>query len=67
MSVAKVNGQDIFYTDSGGSGEAVILSHGFLMDGSMFDAQVAGLRGQCRCITWDERGYGGTGTTGPFT
>ena len=67
MSVAEVNGQRISYQDSGGEGPAILFSHGFLMDGSMFDAQVAGLRDQFRCITWDERGYGGTGTTGPFT
>jgi len=67
MSVAKVNGQDIFYTDSGGSGEAVILSHGFLMDGSMFEDQVEALRGEFRCVTWDERGHGATPAPGPFT
>jgi pimeloyl-ACP methyl ester carboxylesterase len=67
MSVAEVNGQRISYEDSGGDGPAILFSHGFLMDGSMFDDQVAGLREQFRCITWDERGHGGTLANGPFT
>ena len=40
MSVANVNGQSINYVDSGGEGLAVIFSHGFLMDLTMFDQQV---------------------------
>jgi 3-oxoadipate enol-lactonase len=67
MSIAEVNGQRISYTDSGGDGLAVIFSHGFLMDGSMFDAQVEALRGDYRCVTWDERGHGGTPAPAPFT
>jgi pimeloyl-ACP methyl ester carboxylesterase len=67
MSVAEVNGQRLSYQDSGGDGPVIIFSHGFLMDGSMFDSQVAGLRGEFRCITWDERGHGGTAATAPFT
>ena len=57
---AKVNGQEIFYADSGGNGPVVILGHGFLMDQSMFDAQVAALSPEFRLITWDERGFGQT-------
>jgi pimeloyl-ACP methyl ester carboxylesterase len=67
MSVAEVNGQHISFHDSGGDRPAIIFSHGFLMDGSMFDTQVAGLADEFRCITWDERGHGGTAATGPFT
>jgi pimeloyl-ACP methyl ester carboxylesterase len=67
MSVADVHGQRISYTDHGGEGPPVIFSHGFLMDGSMFDAQVAALSPHFRCITWDERGHGATPATGPFT
>jgi pimeloyl-ACP methyl ester carboxylesterase len=67
MSVAEVNGQRISYTDHGGSGPAVLFSHGFLMDGSMFEAQVEALRDDYRCVTWDERGHGDTTATGPFT
>ena len=67
MAFADVNGQHIRYEDSGGEGPPVIFSHGFLMDHSMFDPQVAALRGEFRCITWDERGFGDTAATAPFT
>jgi pimeloyl-ACP methyl ester carboxylesterase len=67
MPVAAINGQQITYTDSGGDGPPIIFSHGFLMDHTMFDAQVAALSADHRCITWDERGFGATPATGPFT
>jgi pimeloyl-ACP methyl ester carboxylesterase len=67
MPVAAVNGIEINYTDSGGQGPAVVLSHGFLMDQTMFDQQVAALAPEYRVITWDERGHGGTRAPGPFT
>ena len=60
MAYAEVNGQRIFYTDSGGDGPAVVLSHGFLMDHAMFDPQVAALAPEFRVIAWDERGFGAT-------
>ena len=60
MAFAKVNSQEIFYTDSGGNGPVVILAHGFLMDQTMFDPQVAVLSPEFRVITWDERGFGQT-------
>ncbi len=31
MPFADANGQKLYYTDSGGDGPAVLLSHGFLM------------------------------------
>jgi 3-oxoadipate enol-lactonase len=64
---ASVNGISIAYSDSGGDGPAVVLSHGYLMDSSMFDPQVAALSAEYRVITWDERGFGGTKATEPFT
>ncbi len=67
MSVAEVNGQRISYADTGGDGRAVLFSHGFLLDGSMFDAQVEALRDTFRCVTWDARGHGGTPALAPFT
>ena len=60
MPVAKVRGENLHYEDSGGSGLPIVLSHGFLMDGEMFDAQVRALRGSHRVITWDQRGHGRT-------
>ena len=67
MQTAELNGTTIAYADTGGKGPVVILSHGFLMDHSMFDAQVEALRATHRVVTWDERGFGGTRATGDFT
>lgn len=67
MNTARINGISLAYVDSGGDLPAIILSHGFLMDHSMFDAQVEALRHSHRVITWDERGFGGTKATGEFT
>jgi 3-oxoadipate enol-lactonase len=67
MPIATVNDVSISYSDSGGDRPAVVLSHGYLMDSSMFDPQVAALVPDYRVITWDERGFGGTRATGPFS
>ncbi len=67
MSFADVNGQHIYFEDSGGDGPAVLFSHGFLMDHDMFEHQVAAFAGEFRCITWDERGFGQTEATTDFT
>jgi 3-oxoadipate enol-lactonase len=67
MSFADVNGQHIYFEDSGGPGAAVIFSHGFLMDHEMFEPQVTALSDEFRCITWDERGFGQTEARAPFT
>jgi 3-oxoadipate enol-lactonase len=68
MPYAEVNGQRIYYQDTGGDGAPVILAHGFLMDRSMFGPQVEALRGDHRVITWDERGFGDTTYDGePFS
>jgi 3-oxoadipate enol-lactonase len=60
---AGVNGQRIYYEDSGGSGLPLVLAHGLLMDHEMFAPQVAALGDRHRVITWDERGHGLTETT----
>ena len=67
MLTARVNGTDVAYADSGGSGPAVVLSHGYLMDHTMFDPQLSALAPEFRVITWDERGFGGTRAGGPFS
>ena len=67
MNTAQVNGISLAYTDTGGSLPVVVLSHGFLMDHTMFDAQVAALSSQFRVITWDERGFGNTKAVGDFS
>ncbi len=68
MPYANVNGQRLYFEDSGGGGAPVILAHGFLMDHEMFAPQVAALAPEFRVITWDERGFGRTEFDGkPFT
>jgi 3-oxoadipate enol-lactonase len=68
MPTAAVNGQQLYFEDTGGDGPVVVLSHGFLMDHSMFDAQVEALRDAYRVVTWDERGFGDTESDGePFS
>ena len=58
MPIAAVNGQKLYYEDTGGTGPAVIFSHGLFMDHEMFAPQVAARRRRYRCLTWDERGHG---------
>ena len=60
MPVAEVNGQRVYYEDTGGPGTPLVLSHGFLMDADMFEPQVRHLAGRHRVITWDQRGHGRT-------
>ena len=68
MATINLNGQQLAYTDTGGEGPAVVFMHGFLMDHSMFDAQVAALGGDFRCVAFDARGFGQTQWDGqPFT
>jgi pimeloyl-ACP methyl ester carboxylesterase len=69
MPIAEVNGQRIYYEDTGGSGPPVIFSHGLFMDHEMFAPQVEALKSKYRCITWDERGHAGTAsdTLAPFS
>ncbi len=67
MATADINGIAIRYEDSGGSGPAVLFSHGFMMDHTMFDPQVTVLSGAYRCISWDERGFGDTPAPAAFS
>jgi len=69
MPIAHANGQKLYYEDTGGSGPAVVFSHGLFMDHEMFAPQVTALRDRYRVISWDERGHGGTAGAdlAPFT
>jgi len=58
MSYAAVNGQNLYYEDTGTGASVLVFSHGLLMDHSMFAPQVDALRHRYRCISWDERGHG---------
>jgi pimeloyl-ACP methyl ester carboxylesterase len=68
MPHADVNGQRLFYADTGAGDDVIVFSHGLFMSHEMFDSQVAALRDRWRCIAWDERGHGQTESTpDPFT
>jgi 3-oxoadipate enol-lactonase len=68
MPYAEVNGQRIYYQDTGGDGQVIVLAHGFLMDHSMFAPQIEAFGDQYRLITWDQRGFGQTEfDSRPFT
>lgn len=64
MPHAPINGQQLYFQDTGGNGQAIVLSHGFLMDHEMFAAQVAALAPRYRVISWDQRGFGRTVSDG---
>jgi pimeloyl-ACP methyl ester carboxylesterase len=67
MPFAHIQGNRLYYEDSGGDGPTVLFSHGFLLDHSMWESQVEALRDRYRCITWDERSHGMSEVNGPFT
>lgn len=68
MPLHNINGQWIYYEDSGGDGFPVVFAHGLLLDHEMFAPQVEGRAPECRIITWDARCHGQTETTDdPFT
>jgi len=48
----------IYYEDSGASAPAVIFSHGFVLDRTLFTPQIAELAKRYRCVAWDQRGHG---------
>lgn len=60
MPFAAIDRRRFHYQDTGGPGPVVVLSHGNLMDHSMWQAQVAALRDEFRCISWDGRLHGRT-------
>lgn len=68
MPYAAINGQQLHYLDTGGSGPAIVFSHGLLMDHAMFAPQIKALKDRYRVIAWDERGHGLTNdASGPFS
>ena len=66
MPFANINRHHMFYEDSGGRGPVLLFSHGFLLDHSMWEEQVAEFAPEYRCITWDARGHGMSECLGPF-
>ncbi|HSM87573.1 MAG TPA: alpha/beta hydrolase [Candidatus Limnocylindrales bacterium] len=54
----KVNGVELYYKETGSGQEAIVFSHGLLMDHAMFEAQRAAFDGRYRVIAYDHRGQG---------
>jgi len=62
MKTRTVNGVELALVDRG-SGQVVVLVHGFPLDHAMWDAQVEALSARCRVIAPDLRGFGQSGVT----
>lgn len=60
MPYLDVTGAQIYYEDTGGDGQVVLLAHALLLDQDMLAPQVSALRDGYRVITWDARGHGAT-------
>lgn len=58
MHTIEVNGTRLYYETHGGGEEAIVFSHGLLMNGGMFASQVEALKDRYRCIVYDHRGQG---------
>ena len=53
---------DLYFEDSGGSGQAVVLIHGWPLNGRMWESQVNALTAAgYRVVTYDRRGFGQSG------
>jgi peroxiredoxin len=53
---------DLYFEDSGGSGQAVVMIHGWPLSGRMWEGQVNALTAAgYRCVTYDRRGFGQSG------
>ena len=58
MPYLQVNGAKLYYEEHGTAQETIVFSHGLLWSGYMFHDQIAVLKNQYRCITFDFRGQG---------
>ncbi len=53
-----INGCNYYYEMHGEGSETIMLSHGLLWSGKMFEKQVAHLKNRYRVLTYDHRGQG---------
>lgn len=72
QQISLPGGPAIAFDDSGAPGNggpetAIIFSHGYMMNRTMFAPQIAHFSPRWRCISWDARGHGDTEWEGPFT
>ncbi len=62
MTTAKINGVDIWYEDTGGSGPVMVLHHGYTGSHDAWTELIAPrLKDRYRCISMDARGAGESG------
>jgi len=59
--ILNINGANIYYEETGSGPETIVFSHGLLMSGEMFRAQVDALKENYRCICYDHRGQARSG------
>lgn len=65
-STLAVDGAEIFHSESG-SGDAVVLLHGYPLSGALFERVRDRLDNDHRVVTIDHRGYGNSTTPGVVT
>jgi len=58
MPTRLINGARIHYEEMGSGPQTIVFSHGLLMSGEMFRAQMQALSDRYRCISYDHRGQG---------
>src|SRR5690242_20836688 len=59
-----VEGAPLWVQETGTEGPAVVFSHGLLLTHHLFDAPLAALADSHRCVAYDHRGQGRSGTGG---
>lgn len=64
MATIEIDGTSLYYEDTGpgSTGETIAFSHGLLWGTELFAPQIAALRGRYRCVAWDHRGQGRSGS-----
>lgn len=54
------NGEQLYYEDTGGDGEVLVMMHGWTSSHDVYAEPVTLLKDKVRCITYDHRGHGGS-------
>jgi 3-oxoadipate enol-lactonase len=64
MATIDLDGTSLYYEDTGpgSTGETIAFSHGLLWGTELFAPQIEALRARYRCIAWDHRGQGKSGS-----
>lgn len=54
------NGEKLYYVDTGGGAETLIMMHGWTSSHEIYEKPVELLKDKARCIIYDHRGHGGS-------